>query len=94
LDEDLNQVLFWQNIGNLARNGSMGIAALVVFLLGWMFLRKMRAGSVTASPEPGAGEPQLVLKKLESAAQADPRTVALVLEKWLNQSDGVRRNAA
>ncbi|MFO0966548.1 MAG: flagellar basal-body MS-ring/collar protein FliF [Gemmataceae bacterium] len=95
-DEHLESVQQWQNILNLVRYASLGLAALAALGIGWMVLRR---GKPT-SPEPAqnapgkAAERDPLVESLSSAAEQNPEALVRVLEAWLEKSEQPRRMAA
>jgi flagellar M-ring protein FliF len=93
-EDDWHSVQQWQNIVNLVRNASLGVAALAALLLGWMFLRHFKAEPTPAKTESGEPpEQNLVLNRLSIRAQEDPQAMAQVLENWL-ESERTQSKAA
>jgi flagellar M-ring protein FliF len=94
-EDDWQTVQQWQNIVNLVRNASLGVAALVALVLGWMFLRRFKP--VPAAPTTEATDappPTLTLHRLSATAQQDPQAVAQILESWLDQPQRSQSKAA
>jgi flagellar M-ring protein FliF len=81
----------WQNIINLVRNATLGLAALVGLALAWTVLRKVRGiKAAPAAPAP-AGEAVRPQPKLLAALQQNPEVVAKLLAEWLKQSERPER---
>jgi flagellar M-ring protein FliF len=93
-DGETDQVQTWQNTISLVRNGSLGLAALVTLLLGWMVVRRLRL-IVSTAASPARGNKEGVQTPLiVTALEQNPEVVAKVLANWLEQSDRQRRAAA
>jgi flagellar M-ring protein FliF len=75
----------WQYYIGLARNASLGVAALVALLLGWIFLRRLRPAPVVEPPPLPATERERVVAELTAIAEADPELVARILAAWLEE---------
>jgi len=73
----------WDKYEQLARSASLGLAAIVAFLLGFLTLRRLRP-TVTMSSEGAAGESaDQRLANLSMRARENPEAVAQALNAWL-----------
>ncbi|MBI3463195.1 MAG: flagellar M-ring protein FliF [Planctomycetes bacterium] len=85
----------WESYVGIARNASLGVAALVALILGRMILKRLQ-------PAPQPGEPSSqsaierpgLLEQVSLQAQQDPEVVARVLTSWVDESEGRRKAAA
>jgi flagellar M-ring protein FliF len=95
LDTELVQLQRWQTYVNLVRNASLGVAALVVLVLGWLSLRRLRP-TTRLAPAPETTSPKQAgeLDPISAAAQRDPEVVARLLATWLEKQEPSRRAAA
>src|SRR5262249_26345203 len=95
-ETEYEKLQYWQNIINIVRNASLGVAAVVALLLAWMTTRRLRpvvpppAPPPEAPPEapptlPVSPERARVVERLSAAAQRDPRTIARLLARLLEQ---------
>ena len=88
-DDGLLEQQKWDNYGSLARNSSLGLAAIVALVLGIIILRKMKPISIA-----GKAEAELPLERarslaeLVSEARRDPAGVAGVFSNWLEDKPG------
>lgn len=75
----------WQFYVNLVRNGSLGVAALVALLLGFLFMRRLREvpPPLVAAPETPKEPP--LLEQLATVARRDPAAAAQVLDRWMRE---------
>lgn len=84
VEAEAAQVERWQYYLSLVRNASLGVAALIALLLGFLFLRRWRPAAAqalaTAATEPRRNE---TLERLASAARHDPAAMARALAQWL-----------
>jgi flagellar M-ring protein FliF len=73
----------WDKYEQLARSASLGLAAVVAFLLGMLTLRRLRP-TITVAPEGAAGETaDQRLAALSMRARENPEAVAQALNAWL-----------
>ncbi|OAI52134.1 hypothetical protein AYO47_01310 [Planctomyces sp. SCGC AG-212-M04] len=73
----------WDKYEQLARSASLGLAAIVAFLLGMLTLRRLRP-TITVTPEGAAGETaDQRLAALSMRARENPEAVAQALNAWL-----------
>jgi flagellar M-ring protein FliF len=73
----------WDKYEQLARSASLGLAAIVAFLLGFLTLRRLRP-TVTMTSEGAAGESaDQRLANLSMRARENPEAVAQALNAWL-----------
>lgn len=95
-EEDPLTAVTWDRYNNIARNASLGIAALISLVLGLLLLRKMRPVPVTADdPEANAARAR-AYAEIVSISREDPETMARVILNWLGEDQTSRReeNAA
>lgn len=78
----------WQFYTMLARNSSLGLAAIVALLLGMLILRKIRPITVTGN-QGGQAAPRrsLVLDELSQRALQNPEAMSRIISSWLENSD-------
>ncbi|MER3416543.1 MAG: flagellar M-ring protein FliF [Gemmataceae bacterium] len=88
LDQQVLEVQKWQHYALLARQVSLGIVALVVFLLAVLILRRLRPTRATPT------EPQENVSQVVAAAERDPEAVAQLIKLWLAQETSERKAAA
>ncbi|MBX3436544.1 MAG: flagellar M-ring protein FliF [Planctomycetaceae bacterium] len=74
----------WQQYESLLRNASLGLAALLMFALGLLLLRRLRPVVVHAADAEPAAESIRKLAELSIRARQNPELVAKVLENWLD----------
>jgi flagellar M-ring protein FliF len=67
---------------SLARNASLGVAALVALLMGFLYYRRLRPKQQGPTPA-GEGQPERNL--LAEMAKDDPERLAKALARWLDQ---------
>lgn len=95
VDAEWLQMQRWQNYMAIARNASLGVAALVALVLGLLFLRRLRPAAPAAEPErEGAAEQPVLRNTLALMAQRDPDAMARILTTWLEESRQPPRAAA
>jgi flagellar M-ring protein FliF len=89
-----DQLQYWLRIISIVRNGSLGLAAMVALVLGWLALRRFRpapeSGSATA---PATAESAPAQQRLVSLLEQNPDAIAKVLADWLDQPDRQRKAA-
>lgn len=92
-DSEWEKIQLWQNVANIVRNASLGIAALVGLVLGWMVFRRLRP---TPPPETPAPIPERTpgTERLSQAVQQNPAAVARALSIWLENISRPRQGAA
>ena len=96
LDGDWLQLQRWQGYVSMARNVSLGVAALVVLALGWLILRRFgpaasKSGAETAEDEQ---ERQRRLDEIATVAKQNPEAIARVLTTWLDGAETPSKAAA
>ncbi len=91
-DQEWEKIQLWQNVANIVRNASLGIAALVGLVLGWMVFRRLRPAPVP----PPTPSPQRALRaeRLSQAVQQNPAAVARALSVWLENLSRPQQGAA
>jgi flagellar M-ring protein FliF len=80
---EYDQAQRWQYYVNLVRNGSLGVAALVALVLGFLLLRSLRPARAPAALPPVPPERTQRLENLAREVQQDPDRLARLLEAWL-----------
>ncbi len=90
-DSEWEKIQLWQNIANIVRNASLGIAALVGLVLGWMVFRRLRPAPV---PPPPVSERRPATDRLSQAVQQNPAAVARALSVWLENISRPQQGAA
>ena len=94
-DTEPDQMQYWLRIVSIVRNGSLGLAALVALVLGWLALRRFRPFSHGESARPPAAkEGGPAQQRLVSLLEQNPDAIAKVLADWLEQPDRQRKAAA
>src|SRR5207244_4702697 len=88
-DADIAELQRWQNYVNLARNASLGIAAAIALVLGFLYLKRLRPLPISPPPEPDTRVRRM--QTFRAAAQQDPEAVARVLANWLNEGEPPRK---
>lgn len=83
-DGEWEKIQLWQNVANIVRNGSLGIAALVGLVLGWMVFRRLRPAP--APPPAAPVEWSAASKRLAALAQSNPTVIAQALTSWLERT--------
>ena len=101
LVEEPAGVFAWPRIENLVRNASLGLASLVVLVLGVMIVRRLRPVTLPQPSHTGLSESaSRKLLELSQEARMHPDQVASVISEWLNNEDDeasppvARRSAA
>jgi flagellar M-ring protein FliF len=79
-ESDWEKIQLWQNVANIVRNASLGIAALVGLVLGWMVFRRLRLAPPPPAPSP---VPSRAAERLTEAFQRNPNAVVQALSIWL-----------
>ncbi|HLJ97702.1 MAG TPA: flagellar basal-body MS-ring/collar protein FliF [Gemmataceae bacterium] len=79
-DTEWEKIQLWQNVANIVRNASLGIAALVGLILGWMVFRRLRLAAPPPPPPPGR---MSAAERLTEAFQRNPNAVVQALSIWL-----------
>ncbi len=85
----------------LLRNGSLGIAAFLAFVLGLLLLRKIRPISLPSVSQPFDAGRARMIAELSRQVGDNPETASKIMAAWLNQTDpeanseeaGVRRTS-
>lgn len=85
-DTTLLQHRQWDEYAGFIRNASLGIAALVALLLGWMTLRKMKP-MVVENPESLSLERSRIVAEFREHAEHDPQMVSRIIAAWLDEPD-------
>jgi flagellar M-ring protein FliF len=83
----------WQNYIQLARNASLGIAALAALGIAWLVIRRLRSRETGARTTTEKPERERILKEI-TAVQRDPDAVARVLAAWLAEKEEKGKIAA
>lgn len=77
----------WEFVSQLARNASLGLAAIVALLLGMMILKKIKPIEIAASHE--SGQRREILSQLSNRVDDNPEAVSKILAAWIGQqADG------
>jgi flagellar M-ring protein FliF len=92
-DQEWEKIQLWQNVANIVRNASLGIAALVGLVLGWMVFRRLRPPPQPETPSPVPERPPGA-ERLTQAVQQNPAAVARALSIWLENISRPRQGAA
>ncbi len=78
-------VPLWEQYGPLLKNVSTGLAAVLMFVMGLLLLRRLRPVVVQAADAETSEESIRRLAELSVRAQQNPELVAKVLENWLDE---------
>ncbi len=68
----------------LARNVSLGVSALVAFLMGFLYYRRLRSRSEAPDAKPDTGSPN---NRLAEIARDNPELLAKAMARWLDQEE-------
>ncbi len=93
LDTEWLEMQRWQNYLSIARQASLGVAALVALVLGFLFLRRLRPAAKEKAESQSGDETQARLA-FASLAQRDPELVARVLSGWMAEPRQQQTRAA
>lgn len=77
----------WEQYAPLIRNLSVGLAAVLMFVMGLLLLRRLRPVVVQASDADSSEESIRRLAELSIRARENPDLVAKVLENWLDDDE-------
>lgn len=83
-DLSVPAVPVWEQYSPLLRDVSLGLAAVLMFVMGLLLLRRLRPLVVPASDEETSEESIRRLTELSIRARQHPDLVAKVLENWLD----------
>ncbi len=96
VDAEIQENQRWQNYATLAKNASLGIAAVVgLIVLGavyWLYGRRKAPAKVETPSAPS--EYADTLQSLSAQARQDPEALARMLAAWLGEADAPARKAA
>ncbi len=83
---DLQTPGMWEQVRELVQVGSLGLASLVAFVLGWLTLRRIKPVTIKAadSVDSEASRARLIANITETASR-DPDTVSRIVAAWLNE---------
>jgi hypothetical protein len=94
-DTEVVQFQRWQTYISLIRQASLGVAALVALVLGYVLLRRLRPALPAAPVSPPVlAERTQRVETFGTLAQRDPERVARLLSAWLEESEPPARRAA
>ena len=93
MDAEYVQMQRWQTYMGLARQASLGVAALVVLVLGFLVLRRFRPAAPPANVASSPEETR-VMEQLSAVAEKDPEVLARLLTTWLEKPEASRKAAA
>jgi flagellar M-ring protein FliF len=88
LDPEVLDMQRWQAYGNIARNASLGVGAMVAMLLGWLTLRRLQkseAGTGNNLRLQVAQDHERRVIAFRVAAEQNPELLANVLTRWLER---------
>lgn len=77
-------VPWWQRYERLARSLSLGVAALVAFVIGLLIVRKLRPIAVEKAADPSDRRRTDLVSELSAKARQNPEAVSRILAAWLN----------
>lgn len=86
LTQGVDPVPFWEQYSDLIKNVSLGVAAILAFLLGLLLIRRMTPVVLDANTQRGL-QPETArrLASLSQQAKENPDAVARVLAAWLDE---------
>lgn len=85
VDEVENGIPWWQKYERLVRSLSLGVAALVAFVIGLLVIRKLRPITVVESSDEDRGRRRSdLVDELSSKVHEHPEAVSRILATWLN----------
>lgn len=85
----------WQQILQLVRNASLGVAGLVAVVLVWMTMRPVRPAQSAPVEQPApAVERNERMERLFTTARREPEAIARVFNHWLDRENGKVSKAA
>ncbi len=87
-------VPLWEQYGPLLKNVSTGLAAVLMFVMGLLLLRRLRPVVVQATVAETSEESIRRLAELSVRAQQHPELVAKVLENWLDEESATSPQSA
>ncbi len=94
-ENEVDPMQYWQHIISIVRNGSLGLAALVALVLGWMVLRRFRHSAQPANAAAQASTQNApAQQRLVALLEQNPDAIAKVLAGWLEQPERQQRKAA
>lgn len=84
---DMLETTNWDLYNQIARNASLGIAAVVALLLGWMILRRIQPVTVASEQQTSSLSPDRARMLADLAAQArqQPEMVAGIFSNWMQE---------
>jgi hypothetical protein len=77
----------------LIRSASLGLAALVSFVMGWIVLKRFRPTVTTVAGAAGGEDSADRIASLANRARENPEAVAQALNAWLAASKGGEASA-
>jgi flagellar M-ring protein FliF len=83
----------WAKYEPLIRSASLGLAALVAFVMGWIVLQRFRPTVTTVAGAPGGEDSADRIASLANRARENPEAVAQALNAWLAASKGGESSA-
>lgn len=92
-DSDYLEMQRWQSYVSIARQASLGVAALVVLAVVWLVLRRLSAGARATSAQTLLSAVPIP-EQLSAVAQQNPEVLARVLTSWLEEPGRNNRAAA
>lgn len=93
-EAEVQQSQKWQYYITLARNASLGLAALVSLVLGFLVLRRLRPAAAPPAAPAEIPERTRRLQTVTTAAQLDPDRVARILAAWMEEAPALPRQEA
>jgi flagellar M-ring protein FliF len=83
-DDKLDEAQQWQFYSTVARQSSLGLAAVVALIVGLMVLKKIRPVGIPSGPAHATGTDRArVLSQLSEQARENPELMANVMSAWL-----------
>jgi flagellar M-ring protein FliF len=89
VEDEVNRLQYWHDALAIVRSASLGMAALVALILGWMVLRRIRLAASSGPANQVQAPPRVV-----EAINNNPEALARVLATWLDQSERQGKKAA
>ena len=85
----------WEFVNELARNSSLGLAALSALIIAFITLRKIRPITISAGgPDENAERRDRALAGLSRNVHENPETISRILANMLNESSGKADHAS
>ena len=87
-EEQLDQIRQWEMYSNMARSSSLGIAAIVVLLVGLLTIYRLRPVTIRVdSTDERARRRERSMAELSARVKQNPEMVKAVISAWLDGED-------